>query len=39
MEFGISKCAILVMKRGTLTHCEGIQLPNDEVIKELVERE
>ena len=33
MEFGINKCAVLIMKRGVLSKNEGIQLPNEEVIK------
>merc|ERR1712080_4637 len=27
MEFGISKCAVLVMKRGKMSNCDGIELP------------
>ena len=37
MEFGVNKCAILIMKRGKLTESEGIQLPNKEEIKSLGE--
>ena len=29
MEFGINKCAMLIMKRGRLTHSEGITLPDN----------
>ena len=29
MEFEISKCAILVMKKGKIVSCEGVTLPND----------
>ena len=39
MEFGISKCAVLIMKRGVLSRSEGIQLPNDELIKNIEEGE
>ena len=35
MEFGISKCATLVMKRGRYKSSDGIILPNEEVIKEV----
>ena len=39
MEFGIGKCAVLIMKRGVFSRSEGIQLPNDEVIKNVEEGE
>ena len=35
MQFGIDKCAMLVMKRGKIVNSDGIQLPNDKVIKSL----
>ena len=35
MEFGISKCATLIMKRGKLIQSEGITLPGDTVIRSL----
>ena len=35
MEFGLSKCGILIMKKGKHYHSEGIQLPNDEVMREI----
>ena len=35
MEFGISKCGVLVMKRGKLFRTEGIEMPSGEVIKEI----
>ena len=38
MKFGMKKCRILTMKRGKVVRCEGIKLPNCEVMKE-VERE
>ena len=33
MQFGISKCAMLKMKRGKVVQCEGTELPNGELIK------
>ena len=33
MEFGIDKCAVLVIKRGVKVRTEGIVLPNGEVMK------
>ena len=38
MEFGMKKCGILTMKRGKVVRCEGIKLPNSEVMEE-VEKE
>ncbi|XP_063587852.1 uncharacterized protein LOC134765239 [Penaeus indicus] len=35
MEFGIKKCGILVLKRRKIVRCEGMELPNDEIIKEV----
>ena len=35
MEFGIEKCAMLVMKSGKRHMTEGIQLPNHEMIQTL----
>ncbi|XP_063599561.1 uncharacterized protein LOC134775881 [Penaeus indicus] len=35
MEFGISKCAVLIMKKGKITQSEGVRLPNQEEIKSL----
>ena len=37
MEFGISKCALLVMKRGRLTSCDGIVLPDSKRMRSLSE--
>ena len=37
MKFGIKKCGILTMKRGKVVRCEGIKLPNSEVMKEVEE--
>ncbi|MUZ80571.1 reverse transcriptase domain-containing protein, partial [Shigella flexneri] len=39
MEFGIEKCALLVMKKGKLETTEGIELPIGEVIRALNERD
>ena len=33
IEFRFKKCKILVMKRGKVVGCEGITLPNGEVMK------
>ena len=38
MEFSMRKRKILTMKTGKVVRCEGIKLPNSEVIKE-VEKE
>ena len=35
MEFGINKCAILVLNRGKMVKSEGIKLPEDKVIRSL----
>ena len=37
MEFGIKKCGVLILKRGKIVKSDGIELPNDEVIKEVDE--
>ena len=37
MEFGINKCAMLIMKRGRLTHSEGITLPDNLQIRRMKE--
>ncbi|CAB3978867.1 Hypothetical predicted protein [Paramuricea clavata] len=37
MEFGIKKCGMLVMKRGKIVECNGIQLPDEETIKSVKE--
>ena len=39
MEFGIDKCAVLLLKYGVRTDCEDIVLPDDQVMGEIVERE
>ena len=38
MEFGMKNCGILTMKRRIVVRCDGIMLPNNEVMKE-VEKE
>ena len=35
MEFGIKKCGILTMKRDKIVKCEGIKLPDGEVMKQV----
>ena len=35
MEFGMDKCAVLVMKRGRVVRTEGIELPNGRKMKEV----
>ena len=39
MQFGIDRCAMLVIKKGKIVKSDGIQLPNDKVIKSLEEGE
>ena len=39
MQFGIEKCAVLVLKRGKVVESSGIQLPDDNEIKALKECE
>ena len=39
MEFGIEKCAMLVMDKGKIVKSVGIELPNGKVIKSLQEGE
>ena len=31
MEFGISKCGLLILKRGNIVRNQGIELPNGEL--------
>ena len=38
IKFRMKKCGILVMKRGKVVRCEGIELPNSKVMK-VVEKE
>ena len=37
MEFGIEKCAMLVMKKGKIVKSVGLDLPDGKVIKSLQE--
>ena len=37
MQFGISKCAVMIMKSGKIVKCDGISLPDNEIIKSLEE--
>ena len=39
MQFGIEKCAMLVMKKGKIVKSDDIELPNDRVITPLEEGE
>ena len=39
MEFGIEKCAVLLMEKGKIVKSVGIELPNGKVIKSLQEGE
>ena len=35
MEFGIKKCGVLVLKRGKVVSCEGVEMPDGERIKKI----
>ena len=35
MEFGMEKCAVLVMEAGMKVECDGIELPDGQLIKEV----
>ena len=35
MHFGVSNCGVLVMKRGNICKCKGIEIPSGELIKEI----
>ena len=35
MEFGLRKCGVVTLKRGKLARCEGIELPDGKVMKEV----
>ena len=37
MEFGLDKCAVLVIKKGQKVECQGIELPDGQQIKEVDE--
>ena len=38
MEFGITKCGALVLKRGKIVKTEGVVLPDGQVMKEIEDR-
>ena len=35
MEFGLSKCGVLIMKRGKVVKSEGISMPNGNMMKNI----
>ena len=37
MEFGVKKCAVVILKKGKLVKFDGIHLPNQEIMKEVDE--
>ena len=37
MEFGLDKCAVLVIRAGVKVECDGIELPDGQMIKEVDE--
>ena len=37
MQFGINKCAVLIMKKGKMTKCEGIKMPYGSLIRNIDE--
>ena len=39
IEFGIEKCAMLVMKSGKRHMTEGVELPNQEILRKFGEKE
>ena len=39
MEFGIQKCGVLLLKRGKVASSEGVEMPDGEIIKEVVKNE
>ena len=39
MEFGVSKCSVLEMKKRNVSKCEGIRMPDAQVIRGLEERD
>ena len=38
MEFGLAKCAVLELKAGVRVQCEGITMPDGQVMKEVDEK-
>ena len=39
MEFGIQKCGVLLLKRGKVVSSKGVEMPDGEIIKEVVKNE
>ena len=39
MEFGLSKCGVLIMKRGKVVKSEGIRMPDGRMMKNIEEGE
>ena len=39
MEFGLDKCAILIMKKGKTVEAEGVKFPDERKIRSLKEDE
>lgn len=37
MQFGINKLAVLIMKGGKMSQCEGIKMPDDSLIRNMEE--
>ena len=37
MKFGVKKCAVLILKRGKVVECNGIILPDGQVMKKMDE--
>ena len=37
MEFGLKKCGVVILKKGKLVKFDGIHLPNQEIMKKVVE--
>ena len=37
MEFGLTKCGVVILKKGKLVKFDGIHLPNQEIMKEVDE--
>ena len=33
MRFGVEKCGVIIMKRGKIVNCDGIELPDGEKMK------
>ena len=37
MELGLKKCSVLVLKRGKVDKCDGVILPDGQMVKEIEE--